>query len=453
MEIFNNSPLGKRSGSILRLIELLIKLMGMNSDHCAKEKKDARMLEGLKAWAVDQNLGEEMLLDMSFEEISEHFRKAEVNMIKKSGGKAKWNRLSDIKKAERKAAMVEEAVAELGKEAFSELPDSEKRIFRLFIWAGCGCHKDLNTIQGGYLAMLAWWIENESEEVVRPVLLANRDNDPVVKERAAALEQGKVPTAAQERAFHKSTCGAVKTAEIAGAIFNHKDDKRGHHDLFRYWWWEHVGVPFTFPDTSNNRFQSYCDAAAALILYSEEFKLFLECLHVNKQNSTLNHMETNLWNALHCSSTATEFAVLAIYAECVSYPYMKSIRTSTEENQNMLDLGPLHSHVYEHIQKIINDPDMLITNLDPLTSYKTATLDGDMWQNINVIKKIKDLIPELPHFHELLLAFLNGASQTWERFTSEFAPGGLIDEATAEEKELAWLPASNDENEGSLGSF
>lgn len=46
--------------------------------------------------------------------------------------------------------------------------------------------------------MLAWWIENESEEVVRPVLLANRDNDPVVKERAAALEQGKVPTAAQE---------------------------------------------------------------------------------------------------------------------------------------------------------------------------------------------------------------------------------------------------------------
>ena len=35
-----------------------------------------------------------------------------------------------------------------------------------FFWAGCGCHKDLNTIQGGYLAMLAWWIENESEQVV-----------------------------------------------------------------------------------------------------------------------------------------------------------------------------------------------------------------------------------------------------------------------------------------------
>jgi len=85
-------------------------------------------------------------------------------------------------------------------------------------------------------------------------------------------------------------------------------------------------------------------------------------------------------------------------------------------------------------------------------SFKTATLDGEMWQNINVIKKIKDLIPELPHFHELL-AFFNEAAQTWERFTSKFALGGLIDEATTEEKELPWLSASNDENEGALGSF
>ena len=453
IEIYNNSPLGKRSGSIFKLIELLIKLMGMNTDHCAKEKKDARMLKELKAWAVDQHLGEEMLLDMSFTEITEHFKKAEENMIKKAGGKNKWDNLSDASKTERKAAMLEAAVAELGKEAFSELSEEEKRIYRLFIWAGCGCHKDLNTVQGGYLSMLTWWIENESEEVVRPVLLANRDNDPVVKERTTSIEQGNVPTPAQERAFQKSTRGAVKTAQIAGAVFNHKDDKKGHHDIFRFWWWEHVGVPFTFPDTSNNRFQSYCDAAAALILYGEEFKLFLESLRINKQNSTLNHMEMNLWNALHCSSTTTELAVLAIYAECVSYPYMKSIRTSSEKNQNMLNLGPLHSRVYDHMQKIINDPDMLIANLDPATSYETATLDGEKWQNINVVQKIKDLIPELPHFRELLLAFFKGAAETWERFTSEFAPGSLIDEATVEEKELAWLPATNDENEGALGAF
>ena len=39
------------------------------------------------------------------------------------------------------------------------------------------------------------------------------------------------------------------------------------------------------------------------------------------------------------------------------------------------------------------------------------------------------------------------------RFTSEFAPGGLIDEATVEEKEMAWMPRTNDVNEGALGSF
>ena len=194
------------------------------------------MLEELKAWAVDQHLGEEKMLEMSLEEIAEHFRKAEENMIRKAGGLHKWEILSDIKKAEKRAVMLEEAVADLGKEAFDNLSDEENQIFRLFIWAGCGCHKDLNTVQGGYLAMLQWWNENESEEIVRPVLLANHDYDPVVQERAAVLDLGNVPTPAQERAFHKSTHGAIKTAEIAGAIFNHKDDKKGHHDIFHYWW-------------------------------------------------------------------------------------------------------------------------------------------------------------------------------------------------------------------------
>jgi len=43
--LYNNSPLGKRSGGVLKFIDLLIKLAGMNTDHCSKEKKDARLLE------------------------------------------------------------------------------------------------------------------------------------------------------------------------------------------------------------------------------------------------------------------------------------------------------------------------------------------------------------------------------------------------------------------------
>ena len=40
-QVFNESPLGKRSGSHLKFVDLLVKLMELNTDHCAKEKKDA----------------------------------------------------------------------------------------------------------------------------------------------------------------------------------------------------------------------------------------------------------------------------------------------------------------------------------------------------------------------------------------------------------------------------
>ena len=52
------------------------------------------------------------------------------------------------------------------------LSDHKKQIFRLFIWAGCGCHKDLNTVKGGYMAMSEWWSANGHEG---PVPLANRE--------------------------------------------------------------------------------------------------------------------------------------------------------------------------------------------------------------------------------------------------------------------------------------
>ena len=82
--------------------------------------------------------------------------------------------------------MVEKIVAEVVKEAFEMLSDYEKHIFRLFIWAGCGCHKDLNTAKGGYMAMSEWWNENVHDG---PVLLANSDNDPVIQERNETLEK------------------------------------------------------------------------------------------------------------------------------------------------------------------------------------------------------------------------------------------------------------------------
>ena len=101
---------------------------------------------------------------------------------------------------------------------------------------------------------------------------------------------------------------------------------------------------------------------------------------------------------------------------------MKAIHVSSDKNQNTLSLGPLHHRVYDHMQKIIANPDIL---LGSDASYATATLDGKEWQNPVVIEKIHDISTSLPYLQDLLVVFFKGAAETWKRFTSESAPGGL----------------------------
>ena len=54
-------------------------------------------------------------------------------------------------------------------------------------------------------------------------------------------------------------------------------------------------------------------------------------------------MENNLHKALHCIPTITELAVLALYGQSVSHPYMKALRK--DPKVNMLDLAPLHKKI------------------------------------------------------------------------------------------------------------
>jgi len=49
----------------------------------------------------------------------------------------------------------------------------------LFIWVGCGCHKDLNTVLGGYIAISKFWEENGLDP---PVLLPNKFNAAVIND-------------------------------------------------------------------------------------------------------------------------------------------------------------------------------------------------------------------------------------------------------------------------------
>jgi hypothetical protein len=123
---------------------------------------------------------------------------------------------------------------------------------------------------------------------------------------------------------------------------------------------------------------------------------------------------------------------------------------ATVNNPNVLDLGDFHRDVQEFVAAIIEDPERLIS---PHATHSTGSLDGQGWENPNAIAAVKKLQPDLVHLRSMLVAFFTGALHTWIRFSAEFAPGGLIDEATIDERQSAWMPSTNDANEGALGAF
>jgi hypothetical protein len=73
--------------------------------------------------------------------------------------------------------------------------------------------------------MQQWWANNN---IPGPLKLYNRDN-------AAAVSLGE-GTDAAARAEDRTCGGAIKVASLAGAIFRHKDWKRGQQHTLRYFW-------------------------------------------------------------------------------------------------------------------------------------------------------------------------------------------------------------------------
>ncbi|EPS93820.1 hypothetical protein FOMPIDRAFT_1080053, partial [Fomitopsis schrenkii] len=103
-----------------------------------------------------------------------------------------------------------------------------------------------------------------------------------------------------------------------------------------------------------------------------------------------------------------------------------------------------------HIAKLIEDPDLL---LGPSATYETGSLDAIAWVRPDAILAIREMSPRLPALRPMLIAFLKGAAETWERFTEEFAAGGEISLATEDELDQAWMMSTNGANEGALGAY
>jgi len=89
----------------MRVVKAMSLLRGVNTDHCTKAKKYADVMEGKMIDATRQLLGEEQILDKSWEEIETVFDDAWERMVEELGGKAVWDKLSKNEQALKHAAM------------------------------------------------------------------------------------------------------------------------------------------------------------------------------------------------------------------------------------------------------------------------------------------------------------------------------------------------------------
>jgi hypothetical protein len=289
---------------------------------------------------------------------------------------------------------------------------------------------DMNCVKGQNVAMMAWWSENN---ILGPILLPNEDNAPVL-EQVDDLENY---TEIEQRAHDFSSGGGLKLAGLAGMLFNNKNEKIGQQDMHEQFFPYKNIKKNKFPDTSNTHYQSHCTAATELVKHLSLYVEFMEWIRDGKDRPTLTNMERNIYRGLQDIPTQTELTVFVLYAQAVNHSYMRQVQGPGIENVNMLNLGPLHLKIQKHIEALIENPYIL---LSPHGSYQTGTMDGQPCESPEVMEMIHNLSSSLPHLQPVFVAFVKGALRTWIRFTSEFEEGGLIDQATTEKKERAWMP-------------
>jgi hypothetical protein len=223
--------------------------------------------------------------------------------------------------ADHRAALTN-AVCQLGEATFDALLQDKQHRLNLFVIGGCCGHKDGNAFQGGYKAMHDVW---PMLDALPPILLVNKDN-------AATINLGQSSDSnAVLRAEKSSESGRPKFLNLAGTLYNHKDDKKGHQDVHRWFMGKvkrDAGIKdsaSTFPDTSNNRFQSFGNGATEVFPLRQEYKNLMEFLCDKKEKPGFNHMEQNVYDGLNDDATMTELAVMLLYSQAISLPYMAHV--------------------------------------------------------------------------------------------------------------------------------
>ncbi|KAJ3859747.1 hypothetical protein EV359DRAFT_86070 [Lentinula novae-zelandiae] len=206
---------------------------------------------------------------------------------------------------------------------------------------------------------------------------------------------------------------------------------------------EHVGFFAHFPDTSNTRYQSYCDAAAEIIVHLPVYGEMLEWIRDEKQTGRFTNIELNIYRALNDIPTLTELAAHALYGQAIIYPYLQVAR---KQGMTHFSLAPLHLNLLDHIQKLIRKPKLLYS---PDADYATGSLDGQGWERPEAVYCIMAMAGQLPDLEGVLLFLLEGAFETWKWFSHDV----LHREIPAHLLKNLYPPATNDPNESTLGGL
>ncbi|KAJ7123270.1 hypothetical protein C8R43DRAFT_1148103 [Mycena crocata] len=454
IETYNNSPLGQRDkieGVKYERDDLWRKTFSYHSDHAPDVGACARKVEEKKSDVIEADLGKEAVGTMTAKEIEDELWVVVQEICDDPEGldpryRAHSSCVDSAIPDDLRMNAMQSLAKHLGSKAYDELPESQQLILKRFIKAGCWGHKDLNATAGGAKAMEAAW---EKLQLTPPVLLANKDN-------AATIALGEdADSDAVERAVKASKRGAAKLVSICGSLFRHKEDKKGHQDLHRHYFtkvkFDVTGTHSTvkFPDIQNARYGTLLSGAAELVTYRPSYIEFLRLISDSKQTPGLNHSEQNALNGILCDQTMTECCAMTLYKEAFSDGIVAAARTP---GVNHLDLGSLHQQTITHLQRVIDNPDIL---LDPTTPCSEATVDGKAFRNQFAVDSVHFMASKLPHLEPILVAFLTGALETWKKktFSSEYDEDGPINSLTLAEKLLYFIPPTNDRNESVFGGL
>lgn len=276
-------------------------------------------------------------------------------------------------------------------------------------WGGCCIDKEQNAFKRGNAEMIAEWPKIPGAQL--PFLWANKHNAAVLR-KVLHPEKGDSAeklTEAEEKAFKESTRGGCQTVKMAGMLFDNSDDSKGqgdrHTDYFRMLYGK---GDRRFPDVWNTRFGSHGEAAVELIKHLDVYLKFARDIRLSKKQWQFTNIEGNLVHSLQDLSTLTELGATVIYRMIIAAIYMKMVQG---KDFNPLDLGPLHEQVQTHIQRLLDNPDVIFgENM----TYATAALDGrknpeGSWDNPQTMQAVFAMRRMLSHLEAITMAFFPAA--------------------------------------------